>query len=85
MSDYSYIGVGKVYLREYGSAEAMRAVGNVTDLNFNVTEDSKELKDFTNTGGGTHNEARRVEGRALLILFLLLVVVVELPRLASVR
>ncbi|MCP3851946.1 MAG: hypothetical protein GY694_17175, partial [Gammaproteobacteria bacterium] len=61
MADYSYIGVGKVYLKEYGAAEAMREVGNVTALNFNVNEDIKELKDFTNTGGGTYNEVRRVD------------------------
>lgn len=60
-TDYSFIGVGKVYLREYGVAEAMREVGNVTALNFAVTEDIKELKDYTQTGGGTYNEVRRVD------------------------
>lgn len=60
MADYSYIGVGKVYLKEVGSAAGLVEVGNATDLSFSVSEDTKELKDFTQTGGGTYNEVRRV-------------------------
>ncbi len=58
--DYSYIGVGKLYLREIGAAVGLLFVGNVSALAFAVTEDTKELKDFTAPGGGTYNEVRRV-------------------------
>lgn len=60
MTDYSYIGVGKLHLRVAGSATALAFVGNCSALNFAVTEDSKELKDFTQAGGGTYNEVKRV-------------------------
>lgn len=60
--DYSYLGSGKLYLREIGAAVAVGliAVGNCSALNFNVTEDVKELKDYTQPGGGTYNEVRRI-------------------------
>lgn len=61
MTDYSYIGNGKVHLRVTGSAAALIPVGNCSALRFAVTEDIKSLKDYTNTGGGTYNEVRRVE------------------------
>lgn len=61
MSDYSYLGVGRVYLRDRSVAnQPMLEVGNCSALNFSVTEDTKELKDYTNPGGGTRNEVRRV-------------------------
>lgn len=61
MADYSYIGVGKVHIREYGSSAGLMEVGNVSALAFTVNEDVKELKDFTQRGGGTYNEVRRIE------------------------
>lgn len=65
--DYSYIGVGKFYLRESGSAAPLVAVGNASALALNVTEDVKELRDFTQPGGGTYNEVRRVAAVELAI------------------
>ena len=59
-TDYSYIGVGPVYMRVVGSSAGLVEVGNCSGLNFAVSEETKELKDFTNTGGGTQNEVRRV-------------------------
>lgn len=53
MADKSYIGKGKVYLDG-------RQVGNVTALNFNITEDKKELKDYTSAGGGNYNSITRI-------------------------
>lgn len=61
MADFSYIGVGKVFMREAGAAAAMLEVGNCSALSGNITEDVKELKDYTQQGGGTYNEVRRVE------------------------
>lgn len=62
MADYSYIGVGKVSIRVAGSAAPLRFVGNCSALNFAIEEETKELKDFTQGGGGTYNEVRRVSG-----------------------
>lgn len=60
MTDYSYIGVGKVSMRVAGSATAREFVGNVSSLGFSVEEDTKDLKDYTKGGGGSYNEVRRV-------------------------
>lgn len=62
MADYSYIGVGKVHLRVAGSSAALAPVGNCSALSFAIEEETKELKDFTQGGGGTYNEVRRVSG-----------------------
>lgn len=60
MDDYSYLGSGKIYIREIGAAAGFLEVGNCSALNFAISEDTKELKDFTKPGGGTRNEVRRV-------------------------
>ena len=60
MADYSYLGSGKLYLREIGAAAGLLEVGNCSALTFGVTEDIKELKDYTQPGGGTYNEVRRI-------------------------
>lgn len=59
-TDYSYIGSGRVYLRDLSTGSLVE-VGNVSALNFAVSEDVKTLKDFTTPGGGTYNEVRRIE------------------------
>lgn len=61
MADYSYLGSGKIYARVAGAAAAMIELGNCSALNFAVTENVIELKDFTTPGGGTYNEVRRVD------------------------
>lgn len=58
--DYSYLGSGRVYLREIGSALGLVEVGNCSALSFSVTEETKELKDYTQPGGGTYNEVKRI-------------------------
>lgn len=58
--DYSYMGVGKVFMREYGSSAALLHVGNAGKLDFSVSEDVKEQKDYTAGGGGTVAEVRRI-------------------------
>ncbi len=58
--DQSYIGSGKIYLRVAGSAAPLAEIGNVSKLEFAVSEDVKELKDYTQPGGGTYNEVRRI-------------------------
>lgn len=59
-TDYSYIGSGKIYLRDRSSTLGLIEIGNCSKLDFSVTEDVKELKDFTQPGGGTQNEVRRI-------------------------
>lgn len=59
--DFSYIGVGKVYMREVDSAAGLVEVGNVSALSLTINEDSKELKDYTQVGGGTYNEVVRID------------------------
>lgn len=58
--DYSYIGSGKIRIREYGSLAGLIEVGNCSKLDFGVTEDEKSLKDFTQPGGGTYNSVSRI-------------------------
>jgi hypothetical protein len=61
-TDYSYIGKGQIYLRELGAgSKGLIQVGNASALSFAVTEDVKELMDYTTAGGGLRNEKRRVE------------------------
>lgn len=61
MADYSYLGSGRIYLRDRGVlGAALLEVGNCSALSLGVTEDIKELKDFTQPGGGTYNEVRRI-------------------------
>lgn len=60
MTDYSYLGSGKIWIRVAGAAAPLLEVGNCSALTFSVTEDVKELKDFTQPGGGTYNEVRRI-------------------------
>ncbi len=60
MPDYSYIGSGRAYLREIGGGGGLIEVGNASNLTFSVTEDTIEQKDFTQPGGGTYNEVRRI-------------------------
>ena len=58
--DYSYLGSGRIYLREIGGTAGLVEVGNCSALSFAVTEETKELKDFTQPGGGTQNEVKRI-------------------------
>lgn len=58
--DYSYLGSGRGYLREIGGTTGLLEVGNCSALSFAVSEDTKELKDYTQPGGGTYNEVKRI-------------------------
>lgn len=59
--DYSYMGAGQAYLREYGSAAPFLPIGNASAVNFGVTENAITLQDYTQPGGGVYNEVKRVE------------------------
>lgn len=62
MDDFSYLGNGKIYIREYGADEAMVEVGNCSVLNLSPQEDVKTLPNYTEPGGGTQNEVTRITG-----------------------
>lgn len=60
--DFSYLGSGRIYLRDINAAPqtGFLEVGNVSAVNFQVTEDVKTLVDYTTPGGGVRNEVRRI-------------------------
>lgn len=60
MADYSYVGSGKIYMRKIGASTGLIEVGNCSGLNFAVTENAIEQQDYTQPGGGTYNEVKRV-------------------------
>jgi hypothetical protein len=61
MQNYTYLGSGKAYLREVGAAAGFLEVGNCSQLRIDVNEDVKEMKDYTQVGGGQYNEVRRIQ------------------------
>lgn len=66
--DYSYYGRGILYIREAGAAAGLMSVGNAREVTFNVQEQVEELPDYTQPGGGTYNEVRRIESVEARIL-----------------
>ena len=69
MDDYSYLGSGKIYVREYAANEALVEVGNCSALNLVPQEDVKTLLNYTEPGGGTQNEVTRSNGVELSYTF----------------
>ena len=62
MKDHSYLGSGKLLIREYGAAAAFEEVGNCSALTLSPQEEKKNLVDYTNPGGGNRNEVSRLTG-----------------------
>ncbi len=60
MKEYSYIGKGKVYLAKRDDNK-LRYVGNCDKVELSISEETKELKDFANSGGGVVNSVSRVD------------------------
>lgn len=58
--DYSYMGIGRVFMRERGAAAPLLHIGNISVLNFGVEEDVKEQRDYTVVGGGQVADVRRI-------------------------
>ena len=69
MRDYSFLGVGQFYVREYGANEALIEVGNCSALNLSPQEENKTLLNHTEPGGGTQNEVTRITGVELSYTF----------------
>ncbi|MFQ3230861.1 hypothetical protein [Reinekea sp.] len=58
----SYIGSGRVYLKERGTTDPLLPVGNVSSLAFAFEEDKKTLADHQNPGGGVADSVSRITG-----------------------
>lgn len=56
------LNAGQVYMREAGAAAPLIAIGNVSALTLEITEDEKTLQDFTRPGGGQWAAVSRVTG-----------------------
>lgn len=63
--DYSYIGSGKIYMRDLSGSGGLIEVGNVSKLDIGTEEETKELRDYRSPGGGVINEVRRITGVTL--------------------
>jgi len=59
--------VGQVYLRIAGSADPLRAIGNVSQLDLEIEEDVKDLTDYTAIGGGIWDTVARVKNVSLAV------------------
>jgi hypothetical protein len=57
----SYVGVGRVWVRPYGTTGARRHVGNVSALTLRHNMEIQRQQDFTRPGGGTAIRRERVE------------------------
>lgn len=57
--EYSYIGIGQVYLSTGGGP--LLSVGNASNLAFAFDEEKKNLKDYTSPGGGNANSVSRID------------------------
>lgn len=57
----SFMGVGKVHVRPYGSTGAFRHVGNVSKLNLKQELDTQEQRDYTRLGGGVMKRVQRLK------------------------
>lgn len=57
----SFIGVGKIHARAYGTTGAFRHVGNASQWNFKVDLDVQEQRDYTRLGGGILKRFERIK------------------------
>jgi hypothetical protein len=69
MEDYSYLGSGKLWVREFGAAAPFMEVGNCSAVTLTPQTNSIVLADSTQPGGGTRNQVDRVTGWQLAYTF----------------
>lgn len=62
MQDHSYLGSGKLMLREFGSATPFDDAGNCSALTLSPQANTLSLPDYTQPGGGERNRVDRVTG-----------------------
>lgn len=68
--DESYLGVGKVYARKYGSNDVKRHVGNVSKVSIKQKLKTIDIKDYTKVGGGNRNKIERTDSIGLEMTWL---------------
>lgn len=56
-----YLGAGKCYIREAGTAAPLRELGNASVLKFTTEEDEKDMTDYTQPGGGVYASVKRIK------------------------
>lgn len=56
-----YIGVGRVWVRAFGSTGARRHVGNVSALTLRHNIEAQRMPDYTRPGGGTAVKLERID------------------------
>ncbi|NKN33973.1 hypothetical protein [Marichromatium bheemlicum] len=56
------LNAGQVYLRLAGSDAPLKAIGNVSALDLEITEEEKTLTDYTQPGGGPWASVSRITG-----------------------
>lgn len=59
--DKSYIGVGKVHVRQFGVQAALRFVGNVSAFTLKHNLNILKQPDYTRLGGGTAKQVERID------------------------
>lgn len=66
----TYIGKGTVYLGLRNGSDALRDIGNCSILSFAAEEETREMIDYQNAGGGKLNELKRISGVSMEITML---------------
>jgi len=69
MQDQSYLGSGKLMIREFGATAPYVEVGNCSALTLSPQSEKKTLADHTAPGGGVRNEVERLTGVELAYTF----------------
>lgn len=69
MQDHSYLGSGKILIREYGASAPFEEIGNCSALSFSPQVNTLSLQDFTKPGGGTRNRVDRVTETQMSLTF----------------
>lgn len=60
--DFSHLGVGELWLRRRGSADPYRPIGNASQLQFQIEQNTITQQEFRSGGGGARNEINRIAG-----------------------
>lgn len=61
ITQVSYWGNGSVFLKKRSAAARRLPIGNVTELKLDIAEESKDLVDYENTGGGLLEKKTRIK------------------------
>lgn len=61
-STRSFIGKGKLYAGKRSGGVGLLPLGNCASLSLAITEEKKELLDYTSAGGGTKDTLSRISG-----------------------